>query len=81
MNEFHRNIQEFSKATEETVSHVEKPIMFHTPNIITSFSPEELAQEQSFVAEAEESVNEWIEVITELLKSSADKVLFQYILH
>lgn len=59
---------------EETISHIEKPIMFTVPNVIATCSTEELAQEQSFVTEAGDLVNEWTEMISNLLEETALKV-------
>lgn len=73
-SEFNKDIKEFLAATNETILQIERPIMFNAPNILTGCSTEELAQEQSFVAEAEELTSQWTDMISDLLETTVQKV-------
>lgn len=75
-SDFYKEMRNFLKSSEETVSQIEKPFMFRTPNIIPNYTIEELAQERSFVIEAEELTNEWIDMISDLLDKTIKKVLY-----
>ncbi|XP_055949032.1 uncharacterized protein LOC129981982 [Argiope bruennichi] len=66
ISDFNKEMTEFTDSTKQIISQIEKPFMFSLPQIPEDINLEELAQETEYVTEAEEMMDSWNSVLSDL---------------